>query len=331
MIYGHAWKAAPRRTPEGHAIVTFEPMTRAIFVTGTDTGVGKTHVAAALLRALAAGGARAVGMKPVAAGIEPGAMRSADVAALQAAGNVDAPLDDVNPYAFAPAIAPHLAAARAGASIDLDAIAAAYRRLCAHADAIVVEGAGGALVPLGAKNDMLDIPARLGLPVVLVVGIRLGCLNHALLVGARDFGARTRPLRLDREPYRSGDGSRGRQRPGTRRAPGGAARGGFSLVRRPGMRAGTACGRTQATRPRMTGRSVLRFRAFCSNPAWHQRAIQRGARPGRRDGTSEKAPGRAARSMPGAESPPMAIESGFRVALSRADARVPRRRACGGR
>jgi dethiobiotin synthetase len=87
----------------------------------------------------------------------------------------------VNPYWFAPPIAPHLAAAAAGVAIDLDAIAAAHTRLAAAADVVVVEGAGGALVPLSERHDMLDIPARLGLPVLLVVGIRLGCLNHALL------------------------------------------------------------------------------------------------------------------------------------------------------
>ena len=92
-----------------------------------------------------------------------------------------APLADVNPYAFAPAIAPHLAAAEAGIAIDVDRIAEAYARLARSAAAIVVEGAGGVLVPLAERIDMLDIPARLRLPVLLVVGIRLGCLNHALL------------------------------------------------------------------------------------------------------------------------------------------------------
>jgi len=156
-------------------------MTQGIFVTGTDTGVGKTLVATAILRALVASGVRAVGMKPVAAGIAPGAAVSADVEALVAAGNVDASLSDVNPYSFAPAIAPHLAAAKAGVAIDLDLIAASYGRLLTCADIVVVEGAGGVLVPLSGCADMLDIPARLRVPVVLVVGMRLGCLNHALL------------------------------------------------------------------------------------------------------------------------------------------------------
>ena len=135
----------------------------------------------ALLRALAADGWPVVGMKPVAAGIEPGAARNADVAALAAASTVVAAGADVNPYAFAPPIAPHLAAARAGAVIDLDRCAAAYARLAAAADRVVVEGAGGVLVPLGPRTDMLDLAARLGCRVLLVVGMRLGCLNHALL------------------------------------------------------------------------------------------------------------------------------------------------------
>ncbi len=156
-------------------------MTRGIFITGTDTGVGKTVVAAALLRALAATGCRAVGMKPVAAGLAAGEWVHADVRELIAAGNVAAAPADLNPFAFALPVAPELAARDAGAVIGLDPIAAAYARLAAGADAIVVEGAGGALVPLGRATDMLDIPARLGLPVLLVVGIRLGCLNHALL------------------------------------------------------------------------------------------------------------------------------------------------------
>jgi len=156
-------------------------MTRGIFITGTDTDVGKTIVAAALLRALVGAGYRAIGMKPVAAGIAVGETTPADVRALIAAGNVTAPLSDVSPFAFALPIAPELAARASGATIDLDRIVAAYWRLGANAEAIVVEGAGGALVPLSSSADMLDIPVRLALPVLLVVGIRLGCLNHALL------------------------------------------------------------------------------------------------------------------------------------------------------
>lgn len=154
---------------------------RGFYITGTDTNVGKTVVTVALLRALVAHGYRAIGMKPVAAGVPPGVDLPSDVAALAAAGNVDAPLADRSPYMFAPAIAPHLAAAQVGTAIALDIITAAYARLKAVADFVIVEGAGGALVPLGDRSDMLDIAAVLELPVVLVVGMRLGCLNHALL------------------------------------------------------------------------------------------------------------------------------------------------------
>ena len=123
-------------------------------------------------------------MKPVSAGLAADGSANPDVAALVAAGNVDAPLADRNPYAFAPAIAPHLAAAQAGVTIDLAVIAAAYARLAAQSDVVVVEGAGGVLVPVDATHDMLDVAARLRLPVLLVVGMRLGCLNHALLSAA---------------------------------------------------------------------------------------------------------------------------------------------------
>jgi dethiobiotin synthetase len=153
---------------------------RGVLVTGTDTGVGKTVVAVALLRSLTAQGLRCVGMKPVAAGFDDDGAH-ADVKALAAAGNVDAPLDDRNPYRFAAAVAPHLAAEAAGTAIDVATIAAAATRLCSRADAVVVEGAGGVLVPLGARHDVLDIALALDLPVVLVVGLRLGCINHALL------------------------------------------------------------------------------------------------------------------------------------------------------
>ena len=154
---------------------------RGVFVTGTDTGVGKTVVAAALLRALVASGQRAAGMKPVSAGWAAEGSAEADVVVLAQAGNVVAPQADRNPYAFAPAIAPHLAAAEAGVAIDLAVVAAAYSRLASCSDVVVVEGAGGVLVPVDATHDMLDIATRLRLPVLLVVGMRLGCLNHALL------------------------------------------------------------------------------------------------------------------------------------------------------
>jgi dethiobiotin synthetase len=156
---------------------------RGFFVTGTDTGVGKTLVACALLHAFAARGLRAIGMKPVAAGanLEGGVLLNEDVAALVAASNVAAPRELQNPYCFAPPIAPHIAAAHAGVAIDIERVREAYARLEARADVVVVEGAGGFRVPLGNSVDTADLARLLGLPVVLVVGMRLGCLNHALL------------------------------------------------------------------------------------------------------------------------------------------------------
>lgn len=153
---------------------------RGLFVTGTDTGVGKTRVAVALIHALRAQGLRVAAMKPVAAGNAPGELNE-DVAALLRAANVVADLRDANPYAFSEPIAPHIAAQQAGVRIELDVIAEAYRRLAGASDVVVVEGAGGWRVPLNECEDMADLAQRLGLPVVLVVGLRLGCLNHALL------------------------------------------------------------------------------------------------------------------------------------------------------
>lgn len=154
-----------------------------IFVTGTDTGVGKTLVASALLRAFARSGLRAVGMKPVATGCRTDApdRANADVAALIDASSISAPIDLINPYCFEPPIAPHLAAQLAGSPISLTRIRECYLSLASLADRVVVEGAGGLLVPLGPREDFGDLVRFLDLSVVLVVGMRLGCLNHALL------------------------------------------------------------------------------------------------------------------------------------------------------
>jgi dethiobiotin synthetase len=153
------------------------------FVTGTDTGIGKTHAACALLAALRARGCNAAGMKPVAAGMVQiaGLALNEDVAAFQELTAHRFPLHLVNPYCLDEAIAPHIAAARQGIEPALDVIAAAFDQLSERADAVVVEGAGGFLVPLSATRSLAEIPLRLHLPVVLVVGMRLGCLNHALL------------------------------------------------------------------------------------------------------------------------------------------------------
>lgn len=183
---------SPRAPHAGHE----SPVaSHGFFVTGTDTAVGKTLVACALLRAFAARGLRAVGMKPVAAGAERGGQgwRNEDVEALRAAGNVSAPVRETNPYCFAPPIAPHIAARLAGETVSPEVIASRYAALCARADVVIVEGAGGLLVPLAPGFDMADLAHRLSLPVVLVVGMRLGCLNHALLTAA---GLQARGLHL---------------------------------------------------------------------------------------------------------------------------------------
>jgi dethiobiotin synthetase len=152
-------------------------------VTGTDTGVGKTVIACALLHALVDAGFKVVGMKPVAAGAEPGAhgLVHDDVERLAGASNVVAPRELVNPYCFRAPIAPHIAAAREGVVIDLARIERSFRALAGLADAVVVEGVGGFRVPLGPGTDTAQLAGQLGLPVILVVGMRLGCLNHALL------------------------------------------------------------------------------------------------------------------------------------------------------
>jgi dethiobiotin synthetase len=154
-----------------------------IFVTGTDTGVGKTLFTCALLHAYANAGYSAIGMKPVAAGarLEHGVLVNEDVTAIVAASNVAAPAELVNPYCFEPPIAPHIAAAHAGVAIEIERIASAYAGLATLAERVVVEGAGGFRVPLGPACDTSQLASRLGLPVLLVVGVRLGCLNHALL------------------------------------------------------------------------------------------------------------------------------------------------------
>jgi len=156
------------------------------FVTGTDTGVGKTLVSGALLRVLRERGLRVAGMKPVASGCIATAagLRNEDALVLARESSLRLPYAQVNPYAFEPAIAPHLAAAEAGVRIDLEGLAAGCEALLAQVDRVVVEGAGGWRVPLNDTETIADLARRLRLPVVLVVGLRLGCLNHALLTAA---------------------------------------------------------------------------------------------------------------------------------------------------
>ncbi len=158
-------------------------MRQGFFVIGTDTGVGKTLISAALVHGFAQRGYAAAGMKPVAAGCprEQGVLVSDDVEQLCAAASVVLPREIVNPYAFEPALAPHIAARMAGVTIDLDAIQAAFIQAQAAVDVLVVEGVGGFRVPLNETRDTADLAVQLELPLVLVVGMRLGCLNHALL------------------------------------------------------------------------------------------------------------------------------------------------------
>jgi len=158
-------------------------MTPGGFITGTDTGVGKTVVAAALVRALVAQGKRVAVMKPVASGSQrtPLGLRNEDALALMAASNVAAPYDQVNPYCFEPAISPHIAAEEAKIEVDVGLIKSRFEALASSADFVVVEGAGGWYAPISKSKSMADLPKSLNIPALLVVGVRLGCLNHALL------------------------------------------------------------------------------------------------------------------------------------------------------
>lgn len=154
-----------------------------LFITGTDTGCGKTVVAAGIIRRFQSRGVRAAGMKPVASGSRPtpAGPRNDDAELLLATAGLDVPYEDVNPFAFEPPIAPHLAAEEAGTTIEIEPLAAAFRRLRDRAGCVVVEGVGGWAVPLGPDLMLADLARALDLPVVLVVGLRLGCLNQALL------------------------------------------------------------------------------------------------------------------------------------------------------
>lgn len=150
------------------------------FVTGTDTGVGKTLVSCGLLHAFAAQGKRVVGFKPVAAGCDDD-YHNDDAKQLRDASTVRASYGQINPYCFPHPIAPHLSARHAGSRIDFSRIFASYDELAGQSDEVIVEGVGGFCVPLNEKQDSVDLTKQLDIPVILVVGMRLGCLNHALL------------------------------------------------------------------------------------------------------------------------------------------------------
>jgi len=156
---------------------------KGVFITGTDTEVGKTLCAAGVLVAYQQQGLSTVAMKPVASGCEQTSegLRNEDALLMMKHMQAEATYDEVNPYAFAPPMAPHLAAAKKNIIINTDTLVGQAQELASRADRIVVEGAGGWLAPLNEHQSFADLAAQLGLPVVLVVGIRLGCLNHALL------------------------------------------------------------------------------------------------------------------------------------------------------
>ena len=158
-------------------------MATGYFVTGTDTDCGKTLVSVALMQHLQIRGKQVLGMKPVAAGADPtlAGPRNDDALKLQAQGSSLQPYETINPYLFLPPIAPHLAARQAGVTIDFGRIAGCFRQLANHADRVVVEGAGGWRVPLGPEGGIAELALRLELPVILVVGLKLGCISHALL------------------------------------------------------------------------------------------------------------------------------------------------------
>ncbi|MEJ2454268.1 MAG: dethiobiotin synthase [Candidatus Thiodiazotropha sp.] len=170
-------------------------MSAGLFITGTDTGCGKTEVTLGLMQALQQRGERVLGMKPVASGAERTelGLRNEDALRIQAQCSSELAYERVNPYAYEPPIAPHLAAESSGHPIDLSRIAEVYHGLALAADRVVVEGVGGWSVPLdGKRATVADMALRLELPVILVVGLRLGCINHALLteVAIRQSGVR---------------------------------------------------------------------------------------------------------------------------------------------
>lgn len=158
-------------------------MTDGYFITGTDTDVGKTVAATALVRALVDSGYRTGVFKPISAGCEvtPDGLRNDDAERLAHESNIDLPYEWINPFAFEPPIAPHIAAEEAGTSMSIDQCLTCLQQISAHADLVIAEGAGGWLVPLDAQNTLGDLAAALSLPVILVVGVRLGCISHALL------------------------------------------------------------------------------------------------------------------------------------------------------
>lgn len=161
-------------------------MARGYFITGTDTDVGKTYVAQCLIKAFREQNYLIAGFKPVASGgrYSGGRLQNEDAELLMQQSNVKIPYELINPYCFEPAIAPHIAAKRQDCVVSLDVIKSSYQQIAKQSDVVIVEGAGGWCVPLSESLSFNEIPAELDLPVILVVGLKLGCINHALLTQA---------------------------------------------------------------------------------------------------------------------------------------------------
>ena len=161
-------------------------MARGFFITGTDSDVGKTTIAIGLMAAFKKAGMSVAAYKPVSAGCvqTENGLRNADALQLMQQASVEFPYEVVNPYAFEPAIAPHIAAEEQNVEINIDTIVRAYRKIATEVDIVIVEGAGGWLVPLNDTQTLADAASALQLDVIQVVGLRLGCLNHALLTSA---------------------------------------------------------------------------------------------------------------------------------------------------
>jgi dethiobiotin synthetase len=158
-------------------------MGQGFFITGTDTEIGKTTASLVLMRAFKQQGYQVAGMKPVAAGcrITPQGLRNDDAEKLLEESSLDMPYDLINPFAFEPAIAPHIAAEQTNQPITIEVITNAYKSIASRSDIVVVEGIGGWAVPINERQTMADVAKALDLPIILVAGIRLGCLNHTLL------------------------------------------------------------------------------------------------------------------------------------------------------
>ncbi len=158
-------------------------MTAGFFITGTDTGCGKTEVTLGLMYKLQQAGFNVQGLKPVAAGAEqtPQGLCNEDALRIQQQCSLEIPYQQVNPFVYAPPIAPHLAAEEAGRDIDIAVIMSAFWQLVGKSDQVIVEGAGGWRVPIGGDMTLADLAVMLNLPVILVVGMKLGCINHAIL------------------------------------------------------------------------------------------------------------------------------------------------------